>query len=839
MKRTLLTSTVGLACLALPLAALQSADEAKPATTSPAAIQFFESKVRPVLVEHCYKCHGDAKHKGGLRLDSHAAMMTGGDTGPAIEPGNPEKSLLVKAINYGDEHMKMPPAKKLPKEQIDNITAWVKMGAPWPGAGETVKPPRKTEKEITDKDRAHWAFQPVKRPAPPVAGVSRAPNPIDAFILARLEAKGLHPNPPASKRELIRRVYYDLTGLPPTPDEVETLVNDKSEQWYESLVDRLLDSPRYGEKWGRHWLDLVHFAETNSYERDNPKPNAWRYRDYVIRSFNQDKPYDQFIREQLAGDEMTPEGAASPSPDAVIATGYLRLGIWDDEPSDRELARYDMLDDIVATTGQVFLGMTLDCARCHDHKIDPILQKDYYRFLSFFQNINHYRNGGPTDEAPIYTDPAGKAAYEAKVKALEERREGLRKAVAAFEDEFRKLYAQVNNGKEIGPVETPKMIATDAGKLLGKERTAHYEQQRKELLSLKNQKVAGEMALCVTEAGRSAPETCVLIRGNPHVKGDKVAPAFPTVFNLPAPMIPPPSANAKTTGRRTVLANWIASKDNPLTARVMVNRIWQYHFGRGIVRSSSNFGTAGDRPTHPELLDWLAAEFAEKKFQMKPMHRLMVTSNAYKMSSRNNPQAAAVDPANDLLWRYDMRRLTGEEIRDSILSVCGCLNLKMEGPSIYVDIPKEVMAGQSAPGYGWGKSPEAEQNRRSIYIHVKRSLLTPILESFDLGDVDRSNPVRFVTTQPGQALGMINGEFVNKEAGLLAARLRKESPNDVAKQVRQGLSLVTQRPPTDAEVKRGVDLIAALQAKEGATAEAALKFFCLMAVNMNEFVYLD
>jgi hypothetical protein len=582
---------------------------------------------------------------------------------------------------------------------------------------------------------------------------------VDAFILARLEAKGLRPNPPAPKGELIRRVYYDLTGLPPTPEEVEAFVADRSPRAYEALIERLLASPHYGEKWGRHWLDLVRFAETNSYERDNPKPFAWRYRDYVIRALNRDTPYDRFVREQLAGDEL-----ADSTPDALIATGYYRLGIWDDEPTDRLQARYDGLDDIVATTGQVFLGLTVDCARCHDHKIDPIPQKDYYRLVAFFQNINHYRNGGPTDVRPIATRRGG----------------------------------------------TPK----------GRRPTR-------------------EQALCVTEAGRTAPETYVLLRGNPHVKGVRVEPAFPVILGGHKPVIPAPAEGARTTGRRRVLADWIVTGDNPLTARVMANRIWQHHFGRGIVRSPNNFGLQGDKPTHPELLDWLAAEFVRQGWRLKPLHRLILNSNAYRMSSRGNRAGLAADPANDLFWRFDMRRLTAEEIRDSILAVTGTLNPKMYGPGVYPEIPREVLAGQSMPGKGWGKSPPPEQNRRSVYVHVKRSLLTPILESFDVAETDRSAPVRFSTTQPTQALHMLNSAFLNKQAALLAGRLRREAGNDASNQVRRALFLATARPPNEAEVKRGVGLVEALREKDGASAGVALKCFCLLVLILNEFVYLD
>ena len=408
---------------------------------SPEDVRFFESKVRPVLVEQCLKCHGPDKQKGGLRLDARAAALTGGEQGAAVVPGKPDESLLVTAVRHDDDLLKMPPSKKLTPEQVSDLTRWVTMGAPWPGSSNeapvATSTIRKQGYQITDKDRAHWAFRPVERPAVPTPrDPGKVKNPVDAFILAGLDAKGLRPNPPASKVELIRRAYYDLTGLPPTPAEVDAFVNDPAPDAYEALVDRLLDSPRYGEKWGRHWLDLVRFAETNSFERDNPKPSAWRYRDYVIRSFNRDKPYDRFVREQLAGDEIAPG-----DPEALTATGFYRLGIWDDEPADREQARYDGFDDIVATTGQVFLGLTVDCARCHDHKIDPIPQKDYYKLVSFFRNVNHFRNGGPTDEYPLFRSPAEQADYEARLRDLKEERNELQERITAIESEF-----QANRG---------------------------------------------------------------------------------------------------------------------------------------------------------------------------------------------------------------------------------------------------------------------------------------------------------------------------------------------------------------------------------------------------------
>ncbi|HZY87742.1 MAG TPA: DUF1549 and DUF1553 domain-containing protein, partial [Gemmataceae bacterium] len=644
------------------------------------------------------------------------------------------------------------------------------------------------------------------------------------------------PNPPATRRELMRRAYYDLTGLPPTPAEVEAFVADSRPDSYERLVDRLLESPHYGEKWGRHWLDLVRYAETNSYERDAAKPHAWRFRDYVIRAFNADKPYDRFVREQLAGDELPGHDA-----DALIATGYYRLGIWDDEPTDREQARYDGLDDIVATTGQVFLGLTFDCARCHDHKIDPVPQKDYYSMLSFFHNVTPYRNGGPTDEAPLPTSPEAGRLFVERTRDLERRRTEAKAAMAELEKEFngRIDMKSVAGADRRDPVVFRKLIDAEGPRVLGPERFRQYRGLRRKLAALTREKVPGEMALCVSEAGPRAPDTFVLLRGNPNVKGERVEPAFPTIFGGQRAAVPTPPPGARTTGRRRVLADWIVSPDNRLTARVLANRVWQYHFGRGIVRSSNNFGLQGDRPTHPELLDWLATELVANGWRVKPLHRLLMTSSAYRMSSRGSAEGLKADPANDLFWRFDMRRLTAEEIRDSILALTGSLNLKMYGPGVYPDIPKEVMAGQSMPGSGWGKSPPREQDRRSVYVHVKRSLLTPILESFDVAETDRSAPVRFVTTQPTQALGMLNSAFLGKQADALAARLRREAGADVSKQVRLALTLAASRPAADAEVRRGVDLIESLRAKDGAAPEVALKYFCLVVLNLNEFVYLD
>ncbi len=801
------------------------------AEPSASGIDFFEKRIRPLLADRCYQCHsaGAEKLKAGLRLDSRAGFLKGGDTGPAIIPGNGDDSLLLQAVRWKDDDLHMPPKKKLSDPEIADLAAWVKLGAPWPDEDHPPAVVAKREFKITDQDRAHWAFQPLKKPAAAaVKNRAHVANPIDAFIVARLEAKGLAPNPPANSRALIRRVYYDLTGLPPSPGDVEAFVADTATRAWENLVDRLLASPHYGEKWGRHWLDLVRFAETNSYEADSPKPNAWRYRDYVIRAFNDDKPYDRFIREQLAGDELGDANA-----DSIIATGYYRLGIWDKGPPDKELARYDMLDDIVATTGQVFLGLTVDCARCHDHKIDPIAQRDYYSLLSFFHNVNDYNNGGPTDEVPLPLAP-GEAEDSTRLNREANRKE-LEVEIAELEEHFRLLAVP---DKPPASKQLPGLIRKEGARVLGEETFQRYQKFRAELTALNRASDGAGKALAVTEAGANPPETFILERGHPANRGEKIAPAFLQVLAPPAPAITAP-ASGKSSGRRTALANWIASSENQLTARVMANRVWQHHFGRGLVRSSSNFGTQGDTPTHPELLDWIAAEFIARGWSLKSLHRLILTSHAYRRSSRPSVASLAADPRNDLLSHFDMRRLTAEEIRDSLLAVTGALNKKMSGPGIYVDLPKEVLAGQSRPGSGWGKSPPAEQARRSIYIHVKRSLITPILASFDTAETDHSTPVRFTSTQPTQALGMLNSTFVNTQAARLAEHVRREAGDDPAHQVRLALELVTSRPASASEVQRGLQLIASLRERDALSPAAALGAFCLLTLNLNEFLYLD
>ncbi|MEX0676089.1 MAG: DUF1549 and DUF1553 domain-containing protein [Pirellulales bacterium] len=686
-----------------------------------------------------------------------------------------------------------------------------------------------------------WSFQPVQRPERPAAANTLwARNPIDSFVLAKLDEAGLSPAAPAEKTALLRRAYYDLIGLPPSPEEAAAFLADDSPGAFERVVDGLLDSPHYGERWGRHWLDLVRYAETNSYERDGPKPFVWRYRDYVIRSFNEDKPYDQFVTEQLAGDELQ-----NVTRDSIIATGFYRLGIWQDEPVDPEQELFEDLDDLVRTTGEVFLGMTVGCARCHDHKLDPIPQTDYYRMLALFRNVRRLgvRSIESVEDASVRTlgDEEEARRHRQLIERHKQETNEVRKALDELDERITRDLAGVEKDDWKTEAARIEIARKRAGTILTQEefdRYARLTAKRDELRLFRPPGI--EQALCVKEHGRECPPTHVLVRGNAHATGDQVEPGFLTVLSPPEPAIVPPPEPVPSTGRRLALARWLTSPANPLFARVLVNRIWHYHFGRGIVRSTSDFGFQGTAPTHPELLDWLASEFVAGGWRIKRLHKLIMLSSTYRMSSKTNADALAADPLNNRFWRFDVRRLSAEEIRDSILAVNNSLNRhKMFGPSVYVAIPGEVLAGQSRPGADWGKSSPEERARRSIYIHVKRSLVVPMMASFDGADTDASCPVRFVTTQPTQALGMLNSDFVNEQAAVFAKYLRGKAGDDAEAQITLALRRTLQREPTRGEIDRGLRLVSTLEQKFGLSPESALERFCVAAYNLNEFMYLD
>jgi cytochrome c553 len=786
------------------------------ASAADAQLIDFSRDVKPILARRCVACHGPADAEAGLNLtDPDSVLQAELASGlRAVVPGHPDESELLRRITSTDEFERMPPeGDPLTEEEIGLIRRWITHGAEW---------------------EAHWAFRELTPVEPPtVQEEAWIRTPIDRFVLARLEANGLMPAPEADRRTLIRRAYYGLIGLPPSPEEVEAFVHDADPLAYENLIDRLLDSPQYGEKWARQWLDVVRYAESNSFERDGTKPNAWKYRDYVIKSFNDDKPYDRFIIEQLAGDELPDR-----TPETITATGYYRLGIWDDEPADELQARYDELDDIVSTTGQAFLGLTLGCARCHDHKVDPIPATDYYGMLAFFHELTPYGtradqlSNNQTDVSPPelrqrYADLQSQLdALKGPMEEIEQR--GIAKMPAPdqrrSEGRGRQQLLDEKLADYLEPDDLQRYLSLKAEK----------QRLTEEFESLPPRESVLSVAKCLPEP----PETFVLLRGSPQAKGEKVEPRFPSLFGEDPPELPSRTPGTHSSGRRLVLAQWIASPDNHLTSRVIVNRIWQGHFGRGIVRSPNNFGQLGIPPTHPELLDWLAQEFVAGGWRMKPLHRLIMTSSTYRMSSQPNEVALAKDPANDLFWRFDMRRLTAEELRDSLLAVNGRLNPQMFGRWFYPTLSQEVLAGQSMPGSGWGKSSEEERNRRSIYIHIKRSLPVPILAVFDFPDADGSCEARFRTTQPAQALTMLNSEFLNEEARRFADRLRREAQTP-REQVQRALELALCRPASESEIERGLKLMSTLRSEHGLGEERALELYCLVVLNLNEFVYLD
>jgi len=701
---------------------------------------------------------------------------------------------------------------------------------------------------FTQRQRDFWSFQKIKDPPPPpVRDRAWARNAIDQFVLAKLEAKNLRPSPPADKATLLRRATFDLTGLPPTPEEVAAFLADNSPTAFEKVVDRLLASPRYGERWGRHWLDLARFAESEGFKADEPRPNAWRYRDYVIQSFNSDKPYDRFLEEQIAGDEMWPG-----DPQARLATGFHRH--YPDESNARNLfqRRQEILDDITDTTGAVFLGLTVGCARCHNHKFDPILHADYYRLQAFFANTAAADHIPMLNASELAEFRAKKAIWEAKTSEI---RAKIAELLAPERqklktDYFDKYPPEIQAMILKPPVQrTPyewQMAAKakpylefsddEAAKGLRGDARKKYQDLRNELAAFKDLD-PGPLpeGMGVADLGRNAPATHILAVGNYDRPKDEVQPGFLTLLDpAPAKVVPP--EGVESSGRRTALAKWLADPENPLTTRVMVNRIWHYHFGKGIVGTPSDFGVMGERPTHPELLDWLAREFVRGGWSLKHMHRLILNSATYQQSSAERKDAAEVDPSNRLLWAYPRHRLEGEAIRDSALYAAGLLNLKEGGPSVYPELPD----GMGALRGGWKLSDGDQRNRRSVYIFVKRNQRYPMLEALDMPDTHESCPRRAVTTTAPQALTLVNDRVVLQWAKAFAKRVE-----DVKDPIAAAFRLAYGRPPDSWEKDTAATFLAkqtAVVTREGKNsnpAEAAFTDFCHMLLSSNEFVYVN
>jgi hypothetical protein len=810
------------AAFAFFLAFLPLSKAANPEPT-PEQIKFFEEKVRPILAENCYKCHGSEQQKGKLRLDLREMALSGGESGTVIVPGQPDKSLLVEAVKW--ESLEMPPSGKLSEQHIATLTEWIKLGAPMPkdhggAAGVEVRKPRGV---ITDEDRQWWAFLPIQRPPVPLIAnpKSEIRNPLDAFLHARFAEQDLAAAPEADRRTLIRRLSWDLIGLPPSAEESDAFAADQRPDAYERLADRLLTSPLYGERWARHWLDLVRYAESDGYKQDAYRPEAWRYRDYVIRSLNADKPYSQFVLEQLAGDEIAPD-----NPDALFATAYLRMGIYEYNQRDVRTHWANILNDLTDVTADVFLGMGLSCARCHDHKFDPILQKDYYRLQAFFAPILWRENvpAATADEIAAYERDL--AVWEEKtadirrqIAEIEEpiKQNAMRTTLVKFPDDLQELLAK--SPAERTPYETQLAYlcifqATEgegkadiAAKLKGekKERWEALKKQLAELDAFRPKPIP--LVPAVTDVGPVAPVVSIPGRRD----AEPIEPGPLSVLD-PEPLAI--AATSLTTGRRTALAQWITSPGNPLSSRVLANRLWQYHFGRGLCESPSDFGRLGQPPSHPELLDWLAAELLDRGWSLKRLHRLMVTSAAYRQASHGPAVAAsaAKDPLNRFVSRMTVRRLAAEQIRDAALAASGELDLRMGGEG-----------GDS------GKTA-----RRAIYLKAFRNKQDPTLDVFDVPDGQFSTPVRNVTTTPTQSLFMINGPWMLLRAKALARRI-DDSSATLEERIAAAYRAAFGREPAAGELAAAREFV---QSSDAAGSDALVDL-CHVLLNANEFLYVD
>ncbi len=798
----------------------------------------FETEVLPLLQANCLSCHGAGAKQAGLDLSTPEAMLKGGMHGAALVRGVSAKSLLVRRVLDGS--MPVGP-KKLNPGQIDLLRRWIDAGAR--GRGATVA-------------GDHWAFRPPVRPqVPRVRATGWVRTPVDAFVGARLEKAGIPLPLPASPHALVRRVFLDVLGVPPTPEEVDAFVSDRTPDAWARLVDGLLARPEYGERAARQWLDVVRYAETNGYERDGNKPQAWRYRDWVVNALNADKPYDRFVTEQLAGDELPDTDA-----DSQIATTMLRLGTWDDEPAEPLLDRYDQLDDIVGTVSASILGVTLRCARCHDHKFEPFSQVDYHRVLACFEPLKRPQDGRTDLDRHVGTPAQVRAYQEADARMMVGEvslADAAARALQGIAVERRPmLSAEVSKLLlAMPPDRTPAAVRSRTKELevaARQIRDTASPSDRAALDTALNQltELRGSLppepvrAYVLFEDSPTTDPTHLLIRGNPAEKGEVVPVGLPRILapNPPAP----PQPLARSTGRRLWLARWLTQANHPLTTRVIVNRIWQGHFGEGLVRSANDFGLMGQPPTDRALLDWLATELPRRGWSLKKIHRLILLSSTYRAGPAWNRAAAARDPNGVLIWRWKPRRLDAESVRDAMLSVAGKLNPARGGPSVYPVLPRSVLEGQSRPGDGWGKSDERDARRRSLYIFSKRSLRVPELEILDAPDTTSSCEARQTSTIAPQALTFLNGEFSREQATHLAARLLQEAGSDPAAVVRRAWRVVFSRPVEPGELRTSLEFLSRQEAQIRTDdpglkdpAGAAREQFCLMLLNSNEFFYLS
>ena len=871
-----------------------------PLASSAAEISFSKD-VRPILEQKCLQCHGSDTPMSNLDLRTREGMLKGGVRGAAVIPGDASESRVYLQIS-GREGPVMPMGGALSDDEILTLKDWINQGAKWDvgkiEAGLQSAQPADTKaaekaEKISAEARNWWAFQqPLRHAKPKVAGKRWSRNPVDAFIKAKLDEEGLVPAPRGGKRTLVRRAYLDLLGLLPSPSEVEAFVNDKSRNAFKNLVDRLLESPRYGERWGRHWLDVARYADSGGYEHDYDYPYAWRYRDYVIQALNDDKPYDQFIREQLAGDELD-----EVTFETLIATGFNRVAATVGfREKDNPQYRYTYLDDMIGTTSRAFMGLTVNCARCHDHKFDPILQTDYYQMMAtFFSFVNYDYPLASPEEVAAYE--ARKSEVEGKIAPLKER---ISEIGAPYKDTaFEKRLKDFPEEIQIA-VHTPEAERTPGQKLLAEQvitlraRPADVEEllpaaDKEEVAKLKtgiaelekqmpeelpramgisdgdyrfapdgrgDEKLPGKgdrQDFGVTEgsflpvAGKPyvPPQAFLLPGGDYRTKGEEVQPGFVTVLARgDEPTQIPPSSGRISSGRRRALAEWIASEDHPLTARVMANRIWHFHFGRGIVTTPSNFGRTGQPPVYPQLLDWLATEFVRRGWSIKAMHRLIMNTETYQMASSFPHEAnQQADPAGKFLWRFPQRRLEAETIRDVALNASGNLNFEMGGKPFFPPIPKSVRL--SFKNGEWSLTEEGPDVwRRSVYSYWKRGLKYPMFEVFDQPDPNVTCERRASTTVPTQALTMLNNEFFLLQAKHFAGRVAEKAGEDSKARVTAAYEIALSRPPSAKEIDMNLSFLASQKRYHEGRNEAdpelgALVDLCDVVLNLSEFVYLN
>jgi mono/diheme cytochrome c family protein len=768
-----------------------------------AGFKFFEDKVRPILALHCYECHGPSSGAGKakLRMDSLDGLLKGGRSGPALVRGEPERSLLILAVRHEGD-VAMPPKKKLSQLEIDTLAAWIKMGAPWPAAVEGTSRPSQAANQPRWDERArnHWAFQPRRSARPPkVSGSTWPLGPIDRFILAKLEEMGIAPSAPASRRALLRRATFDLTGLPPSAEEVDAFLADSSPLAFTRVVDRLLASPHYGQRWGRHWLDVARYADSNGMDDNLAYSDAWRFRDYVILSFNADKPYDRFLSEQIAGDLLA-EREPARRDELVVATGFLAIGpkmLAEDDPVKQQM---DIVDEQLDTVSRVFMAISMGCARCHDHKFDPIDMSDYYGLAGIFKSTRTMLSHRVDSKWNVT---------------------GLGTVGAALRlDDLEQIIDRHDN----------LLVNGNPARMGAGIREAHtrlLEEAKQEYTSIPK-------AMAVVDGTPSDVE--IFLRGNHLTRGALVPRRFPAILSRgERPVID------RTHSGRLELARWLTAPEHPLSSRVIVNRVWRWHFGRGLVASVDNFGRLGQLPTHPELLDWLASWLLDQGWSLKRLHRVIMLSQTYQMGTRWIQHASQVDPENAYLWRMPRRRLDAEVLRDSILFVAGQLDPKIGGTLLQTTPFQDLSAG------GASRSPALyESTRRSVYLPVLRGALYEVYRTFDFPDPAYSSGDRSVTTVAAQALFMMNSTIMERASASLAASLLDDSRVDDRARMARACRRILGRPAAVEELELWsafldrYQTIAGLSEQDPATARRlAWQGLCRALLSSNEFVYVE